>query len=268
MNTKYFHLIANGKHRKTRIFQLEDGEKIIKGDDELKKYITEYYHGLFGPSDASLLSLDESRRDDIPQVSVAEKQGLIASFSFEEVREAVFQMEHNKAPGPDEFPAEFYQVFWETIKDDLLAMFVDFHNKKLPLHSLNFGIITLLPKKTEATQIQQYRPICLLNVSFKFFTKVACNRLTRIADNIIRPTQFAFMPKQHILERVVILHETLHELQRNKANGVILKIDFEKAYDSVSWDFVEDVLKKKGFEERLRSWITQTVRGGQSVYQY
>ena len=126
---------------------MEDGEKIIKGDDELKKYVTEYYCGLFGPSDANLLNLDESRRDDIPQVLVDEKQGLIASFPFEEVREAVFQMEYNKALGPDGFPAEFYQVFWETIKDDLLAMFVDFHNKKLPLHSLNFGIITLLPKK-------------------------------------------------------------------------------------------------------------------------
>ena len=111
------------------------------------KYITEYYCGLFGPSDANLLNLDESRRDDIPQVLVDEKQGLIASFPFEEVREAVFQMEYNKALGPDGFPAEFYQVFWETIKDDLLAMFVDFHNEKLPLHSLNFGIITLLPKK-------------------------------------------------------------------------------------------------------------------------
>ena len=71
MNTKYFHLIANG-------------EKIIRGDDELKKYITEYYHGLFGSSDASLLNLDENRRDDIPQVSVVEKQGLIASFSVAE----------------------------------------------------------------------------------------------------------------------------------------------------------------------------------------
>ena len=117
MNTKYFHLIANGKHRKTRIFQLEDGEKNIKGDNELKKYITEYYCGLFGPSDANLLNLDESRRDDIPQVLVDEKQGLIASFPFEEVREAVFQMEHNKAPGPDGFPAKFHQVFWETIVD-------------------------------------------------------------------------------------------------------------------------------------------------------
>ena len=241
---------------------MKDGEKIIKGDDELKKYITEYYHGLFGSSDASLLNLDENRRDDIPQVSEAEKQGLIASFPFEEVREAVFQMEYNKAFGPDGFPAEFYQVFWETIKDDLLAMFVDFHNEKLPLHSLNFGIITLLPKKTEATQIQQYRPICLLNVSFKIFTKVACNRLSQIANNIMRPTQSAFMPNRYILEGVVILHETLHELQRNKANGVILKIDFEKAYDKVNWKFLQQTLRMKGFPDKWCKWIETFVSRG------
>ena len=139
-------------------------------------------------------------------------------FSYEEVRVAVFQMEHNKAPGPDGFLAEFYQAFWDTIKDDLMAMFMDFHNGNLPLHSLNFGIITLLPKKTNAVQIQQYRPICLLNVSFKIFTKVAVNRLTQVADNVIRPTQSAFMPGRHILEGVVVLHETLHELHRSKAN--------------------------------------------------
>jgi hypothetical protein len=52
----------------------------------------------------------------------------------------------NKAPGPDGFPAEFYQAFWEVIKGDLMALFNDFHEGKLPLYSLNFGIITLLPK--------------------------------------------------------------------------------------------------------------------------
>ena len=66
MKTKYFQLIANGKHRKTRIFQLEDDGKIIKGDEQLKKYITDYYRGLFGPSDISPLTMDESRREDIP----------------------------------------------------------------------------------------------------------------------------------------------------------------------------------------------------------
>ena len=145
MNTKYFQLIANGKHRKTRIFQLEDGDKIIKGDEELKKYITNYYRGLFGPSENNFFTIDENRREDIPQVTDDESESLIAMFTQEEVRTAIFQMEHNKAPGPDGFPAEFYQAFWETIKDDLMALFQDFHEGILPLFSLNFGIITLLP---------------------------------------------------------------------------------------------------------------------------
>ena len=94
-----------------------------------------------------------------------------------------------------------------------MALFQDFHEGILPLFSLNFGIITLLPKKTKTVQIQQYRPICLLNVNFKIFTKVAVNRLMSVADKIIRPTQSTFMTRRHILEGVVVLHETLHELQ-------------------------------------------------------
>jgi len=110
-NTKYYHLLANGKHRKTRIFQLEDGDSIISGDAQIKGHITNYYKNLFGPSENSLIMLDETQTDDIPQVSDLENEYLTAAFSQEEVRTAIFQMEHNKAPGPDGFPPEFYQVF-------------------------------------------------------------------------------------------------------------------------------------------------------------
>jgi hypothetical protein len=87
-------------------------------------------------------------------------------------------MKHNKAPGPDGFTAEFYQVFWSLIKDDLMSMFKDFHTGELRLFRLNFGIITLLPKGQEAKKIQQHRLIYMLNVSFKIFTKVLANRLS------------------------------------------------------------------------------------------
>ena len=83
--------------------------------------------------------------------------------------EAINQMEHNKSPGPDGFPAEFYQKFWNVIKGDLMAMFKQLQEGNLPLFKLNFGVITLLPKKEDACRIEQYRPICLLNVSFNFF---------------------------------------------------------------------------------------------------
>lgn len=165
---------------------------------------------------------------------------MTAEFSEKEVREAIFQMKHNKAPGPDGFPAEFYQVFWSLIKDDLMAMmFRDFHNDDLNLFSINFGIITLIPKLKEVKKIQQYRPICMLNVSFKIFTKVIANRLSMVASKVIGASQTAFIPGRYILEGVVILHETLHELKRKKKKGIILKIDFEKAYDKVNWSFMQ-----------------------------
>ena len=215
-NTKFYHLVANGRHRKTRIFQLEDGNKLISGDAELKKHITTYYKFLFGPSETSSKSLDESATTDIPQVSQMENEFLIDQFTEEEVRTAIFQMESNKAPGPNGFPPEFYQVFWNTIKDDVMALFRDFHDGTLPLNSLNFGTIILLPKKSDAKVIQQYRPICLLNVSFKIFTKVATNRISAIAQKLIRPTQTAFIPGRNILEGAVILHEIIHELHTKK----------------------------------------------------
>jgi hypothetical protein len=97
------------------------------------------------------------------------------------VQEAIFDMKHNKAPGLDGFSAEFYQKFWNTIKGDLMQMFHDLYVGDLPLFSLNFGVITLIPKVQEANMIQQYRSICLLNMSFKIFTKVATNRLNSVA---------------------------------------------------------------------------------------
>jgi len=125
-------------------------------------------------------------------------------------------MEHNKTPGTDGLPAKFSQVLLEIIKEDLMAIFKDFHEERLPLYSLNFGVITLLPKIVEAKQIQQYRPICVLNVCFKIFTKVCTNRLNRIAQTVVSPSQTAFMPGRNIMEGVVILHETIHELHTKK----------------------------------------------------
>jgi hypothetical protein len=87
--------------------------------------------------------------------------------------------------------------------------------------------------------IQQYRPICLLNVIFKIFMKVIMNRLTGVAQRVIQPTQTIFLPGRNIMEAVIILHETIHELHRKKKSGVILKLDFKKAYDKVKWPFVK-----------------------------
>lgn len=81
-------------------------------------------------------------------------------------------------------------------------------------------------------RIEQFRPICLLNLSFKIFTKVWTNRLTQIA-HVMQPSHMAFVPGRNILEGVVILNETLHKIHLKKLDGIIFKVDFEKAYDKV-----------------------------------
>ena len=109
---------------------------------------------MFGEPDEGNVTLDEARIDDISQVTMEENNILTAPFSEEEVRAAMFQMEHNKAPGPDGFPAEFYQNFWDIIKADLLELFKCLHADQLDLFRLNYGEIVSLPKIKEAERTQ------------------------------------------------------------------------------------------------------------------
>lgn len=79
-------------------------------------------------------------------------------------------------------------------------------------------------------------------------------RLNTVANKVISPNQTAFVPGRYILHGVVVIHEVLYEMAR-KNSGIILKLEFEKAYDKVSWDFLEEVMLKKGFNERWIQWI-------------
>ena len=81
-------------------------------------------------------------------------------------------MERNKAPGPEKIPIEFYQCCREIVREDIVELFDDFHCNKADSCRLNYGIITLLPKIKEASIIQQYKPICLLNCLYKLITKI------------------------------------------------------------------------------------------------
>jgi hypothetical protein len=170
-NTKYFHLVANGKHRRKKIFQIEQDEGTIIGQENIKDYISNFYKKLFGPPIPSSFQMDESVTYDIPQVSHEENTFLSTDFTEKEVFEAIMQMKKNKAPELDGFPVEFCQSFWQIIKIDLMRLFEAFQHGDLLLFHLNYGIIVLLPKKEDATQIQQYMPIFLLNVIFNFLQR-------------------------------------------------------------------------------------------------
>jgi hypothetical protein len=134
----------------------------------------------------------------------------------------------------------------QCYKTTLMAMFEQLQISALPLFKLNFGVIAFLPKNEDASRIEQYKPICLLNANFKIFTNVGTNRITSIAQSLVQLTQADFMPDRYFFEGVVVLQETIHELHIN--NGALFKIDFQNTYDKVNWCFfIQKIVRMKGF---------------------
>jgi hypothetical protein len=171
--------------------------------------------------------------DPAEKVNIQDNEELEKPFSEAEIKNFIFSMERNTALGPYHFPVEFYQHCWDVIKDDLVALFNDFHNMKLDICRFNYGIITLLPKFKEANNIKQHMPICLMNVIYKFFTKALMLRLDNVMNRIINRSQSGFLKDRNIMDGILALHEILHDTKIKK-KGFILKLDFEKAYDKLN----------------------------------
>jgi hypothetical protein len=159
-------------------------------------------------------------------------------------------------------PVGFYQACWAFIKGDLMDVVQDFWKNDLRIDRLNYGVITLIPKIKDAVKIQQHRPIFLLNVSYKIITKVLMLRVEECLSRIISKNQNAFIKGRNIMEGVLSLHEILHDTKRKKKDGIILKLNFEKAYDKVNWDFLFEVIKQRGFCGRWCNWVKAVVASG------
>ena len=252
-NSNYFHKCANGRKRKMQVSMLEVDGLEITNPVTLRDHITDYYKQLFGKAEVANMHLDPNLWPAHQQVSVEDNNMLTRPFTLEEVDLTIKQMKNNTAPGPDGFSIEFFKAFWPSIREDIKEMLDNLYDGHLELWRLNYGVITLIPKVKPAMTVKQFRPVCLLNVIYKIITKTLTIRLTSVIEEIISPFQTAFIPGRNILEGVVILQEVLHELRMSKQAGVILKLDFEKAYDKVDWNFLEEVLKRKGFFRDLDS---------------
>jgi hypothetical protein len=218
-NTAFFHRVANGKKRKNTIFSLKHENQIIEGDEALVDHATNFYKNLFGPSEPSGFHMEPGCWDLSEKISEQEKSELEKPFEEKEIKNAIFSMEKNTAPGPDHFPVEFFQHCWDIIKEDVMALFFDFHNQNLDIGRLNYGVITLLPKVKDANNIKQYRPICLLNVVYKIFTKTLMLRLDKVMSRIINRSQSGFLKDRNIMDGILALHEILHDTKVKKRTG-------------------------------------------------
>jgi hypothetical protein len=145
-----------------------------------------------------------------------------------------------------------------------MALVRDFENGDLNVSRLNYAIITLIPKEPDAREMRKFRPISLGNCSLKIISKAITNRISPIGDRIIASNQTAFIKGRFILESVVAAQELIHAAHVSGVGALVLKLDYEKAYDRVSWSFLEEMLASRGFGPRIRRWIQSFLVGGSS----
>jgi hypothetical protein len=217
----------------------------VNDSEGINKIASSYYKDLFGPSVLSSINISNL---NMKQLSDTDRSFLTAPFTINDIKKVVFEMKHNSAPGPDGFPVEFFQNFWDLIQMDVWNLFKDFYVGNLDIERLNYGMVTLLPKVDIAVDMKNFRPICLLNLCYKIITKVLNNRLASCITKVISDSQYGFIKNRYNMDGVVSLNEILHEVKRKNQSGVVLKIDFENAYDKVNWHFFYTMMEKRFWE--------------------
>jgi hypothetical protein len=153
--------------------------------DKMLKIAIGYYKNLFKKESRPDIRLKPDFFLEEEKIRAKENIMLESRFSEEEIKEAIFSSYANGAPGPDGLSFMFYQCLWDIVKYDLISLFEDWFEGDLDIFRLNFAMITLIPKENDAREMRKFRPISLLNCSFKIFTKVLTNRFSRILDRLI-----------------------------------------------------------------------------------
>jgi mannosylglycoprotein endo-beta-mannosidase len=177
-------------------------------------------------------------------------------FTEEEVRNAINQMPGDKAPGPDGFTGAFFKRCWGIIKDDIMKvvhLFEALHSENF--HWLNSANIVLVPKKDGAEEVTDFRPISLIHAIAKIVAKMIANRLAPLMNELVSNAQSAFIKKRSIHDNFLYVKNLATRLHRNKTPALLFKLDIRKAFDSVRWDYIIDLLQRRGFPSRFRNWI-------------
>ena len=234
--TRYFCNLENRNYVSKMMNSLitETGE-ILNTQEEILSQIKRHYQNLYKARETEDISLDEIFNNiEVTRLLESEKMSIEGNLTYSEMLNSLKRMSNNTSPGNDGFTVEFYKFFW----NDIGMLLVRSVNHSYSIGELSItqkqGVITCIPKgNKDKSLLKNWRPISLLNVSYKMASASVAYRFKNILGNIINEDQTGFIPGRLMATNIRLLYDMLFYTEKQNIPGLLLLIDFAAAFDTV-----------------------------------
>ncbi|GJU89969.1 RNA-directed DNA polymerase, eukaryota [Tanacetum coccineum] len=251
-NSKFFHGIVNKKRRHLAIKGILVEGEWTDNPRRVKSEFFNHFANQFSKPDWTRVPFDGQFPNQLDSVQSSE---LESDVSNEEIKKSVWDCDSDKSPGPDGLTFEFLKRFWYIVDGDVINAVKEFFKSSTIPNGCNSSFIALILKVLDAKHLNDFHPISLIGCQYKIIGKILANRLSLVINDIISLEQSTFIKGRQITDGPLILNEIISWCKYIKEQALMFKVDFQKAFDSVRWDHLDDILGKIGFGEKWRGWI-------------
>ena len=257
--TKYFLSLEKRNYYTKNIKTLVNTKgNIISNHDAILKEQEDFYKSLYterkNDNDHEIKECDIIT--ETPTLNDEQKSLCETQISIGELAKSLKKLPNNKAPGCDGLTTDFYKFFWVDIKDLLFNSYLyGYHHGILSLDQRR-AILNLIPKPDKDLRyLKNWRPLSLLNTDYKILAKTLASRLQDVIGSLINEDQTGCLAGRFIGENLRTIIDTFDFTTLNNIPGLMVMLDFEKAFDSVSWKYLFEILERFNFGENFIHWI-------------
>ena len=261
-NTKFFLGLEKANQNNKLITRLVDEKgQIITKQKELVDYQVKFYRNLFSKkvnfSDVRSQFEDFCENVQIPKLDEESRTSCEGLVDLLEAESALNQLKKDSAPGYDGLTGSFYLTFWADIGDLVVDSFNEAFNLKCMSISQRRAIITLIHKGKELSRddLGNWRPISLTNFDYKILAKILANRFKGVISDIIDDDQTAYIRGRNITTILRLIDDVIEYVEVNNKTGAILALDYKKAFDSISKEYLLECFKIFGFGDDFIQWV-------------
>ena len=241
--------------------------KITVNDHEIMSDIETFYKNLYTSNVETNSNAFNGFIDNLifAKLSNEDKMSLEGEITREECKNILKTFQNGKSPGEDGYTAEFYKQFFSLLGQDLTdSLNAAFESGEMSV-SQRRGVITLISKEdSDALLLSNWRPITLLNVDYKIASKVIAKRIERVLPYLIHPDQTGFMKGRYIGQNIRLINDILRQTELQKIPGILLLLDFQKAFDTLDWSSIQKTLDLFNFGNVIKRWITTFYKNSES----